>query len=481
MVVSEPGLIVSLPTSSGKTRIAEIAILDALLKEKSIVLYIAPFRSLAFEVEDTLELTFESLGYPVSHLYGGASFSKIDRLEIENARIIVATPEKAKALFRAADDLVDKVKLIVIDEGHLLGVEERLIRNEMFYEELRYHMMENQGKFLILSAVLPNPQHMSQWLTDADGNIHKDSWKPSSRRLGTLEFKGNNVNINWRNEDPETWNYSFIEPVQRGESEIPSNLKEAISLTAIKLSQNGSVLIFLAKSNRVISQGKACLGAFGEDVEEHVWDNTGAWQSFEMAVKNSLGFENPVYSLAKHGIICHFAKLPRNIKAAIENLMRSSNPKIIIATTTLAQGVNLGVSTVIIGDVWFGAPGNSNKISNSKFWNIVGRAGRAFIDSEGKVLYAIDKNTRRSIVRAQEHQADSYLDEESHDEVFSGIFLLLKHFLNIAKKADVELDYLIQLITENSPDLEDLDLQEDDINLITESFDLVDDTLLTFK
>lgn len=479
--ISESGLVVSLPTSSGKTRIAEIAILNTLLEEESIVLYIAPFRSLAFEVEDTLELTFESLGFPVSHLYGGASFSKIDRLEIENTRILVATPEKAKALFRAADDLVDKVKLVVIDEGHLLGAEERFIRNEMFYEELRYHMMENNGKFIILSAVLPNPDHISKWLTDTDGNIHKDTWKPSSRRLGTLEFKDNNVNINWRNEDPETWNYSFIEPIKNGDKIIPSNLKEAISLTAKKLSENGSVLIFLPISNRVISQGKACLEAFGKDNKDHKWNNIGAWNSFEMAVKNSLGYENSVYLLAKHGIICHYAKLPKNIKAAIENLMRSSNPRIIIATTTLAQGVNLGVSTVIIGDVWFGAPGNSPKISKSKFWNIVGRAGRAFVDSEGKVLYAIDKNNNRKIVRKRERLADSYLNEESHDKVYSGLFLLLKYFSKIAKEADVDIEYLVQLITENSPKLHDLDLETEDISLISESFDLIDDTLLSLS
>ena len=475
------GLVVSLPTSSGKTRIAEVAIFQTLLDPESIVLYIAPFRSLAYEVEDTLEITFEKIGFPVSHLYGGASFSKIDRLEIENARIIVATPEKAKALFRAADDLVDRVKLVVLDEGHLLGAEERFIRNEMFFEELRFHMEKNQGKFLILSAVLPNSQHMSKWLTDSEENVHENKWRPSSKRIGTLEFTGNNVNINWKNEDPITWNYSFVKPIQQGEKTFPSNLKEAIASTAVKLCPNGSVLIFQAKSNRVESQGRACIEAFEDQARNHTWTNAQAWQSFELAIKNSLGLDHDIYNLAQCGIICHYSKLPRNVKAAIENLMRASNPRIIIATTTLAQGVNLGVSTVIIADVWFGAPGNSDKISNSKFWNIAGRAGRAFVDTEGKILYAIDKNTNRSIIRAQESTANSYLEEEFHDEVNSGVYLLLKFYFDLAKKAMIDFEYLIQLISENSPELSDLDIEQDNLNLVTESFDLLDDTLLSLS
>ena len=68
-VLSPIGAVVSLPTSSGKTRVAEIAILQSLLDNPySHILYLAPFRSLAFEIEGTLSQTFSPLGYKVSHL-----------------------------------------------------------------------------------------------------------------------------------------------------------------------------------------------------------------------------------------------------------------------------------------------------------------------------------------------------------------------------------------------------------------------------
>lgn len=165
--LSPEGLVVCLPTSGGKTRIAEMSIFQALTEDnESIVVYIAPFRSLAFEVEQTMETTFEKLGFGVSHLYGGSQFSKIDKLQIENSRILIATPEKTKALIRADETIAKKIKLIVIDEGHLIGNNNRLIRNEMFFEELRHHVEENEGKFIVLSAVLPNATDIAEWLAE---------------------------------------------------------------------------------------------------------------------------------------------------------------------------------------------------------------------------------------------------------------------------------------------------------------------------
>lgn len=65
------GAVVTIPTSSGKTRIAEIAIVNSLVKNPTgKVLYIAPFRSLAFEIENTLERVLSTVGISLSHLYG---------------------------------------------------------------------------------------------------------------------------------------------------------------------------------------------------------------------------------------------------------------------------------------------------------------------------------------------------------------------------------------------------------------------------
>ena len=116
------GGVINLRTSAGKTRVAELAILHTLRADPSAkVLYLAPFRSLAFELERTFSRTLSPLGYSVSHLYGGSRFSGVDRELVNEGRITIATPEKAKAMLRAAPELFESVKLVVIDEGHLLG------------------------------------------------------------------------------------------------------------------------------------------------------------------------------------------------------------------------------------------------------------------------------------------------------------------------------------------------------------------------
>ena len=122
-------------TSSGKTRIAEIAILETLVNNPhSKVLYLAPFRSLSYEVEESMEKMFSPLGFTTTFLYGGGQYSKLDKALIENSNVIIATPEKAKAIIRADDDIADGIDLLIIDEGHLLGADERLIKIELFIE-----------------------------------------------------------------------------------------------------------------------------------------------------------------------------------------------------------------------------------------------------------------------------------------------------------------------------------------------------------
>ena len=93
-VLSNESSVVSMPTSSGKTRIAEMVMLQALLYQNTAkILYIAPYRSLAFELEETFSTSFSILNIGVSHLYGGAQFTSLDRAEMLDSRILIVTPK----------------------------------------------------------------------------------------------------------------------------------------------------------------------------------------------------------------------------------------------------------------------------------------------------------------------------------------------------------------------------------------------------
>ncbi len=100
----------------------------------------------------------------MSHLYGGSRVSSIDTTDIENSSIIIATPEKARGLFRAKPELFENVKLVVIDEGHLIGSSDRDIRNEVFIDHLCCLVRASGARVLLLSAVLPNAKELAEWL-----------------------------------------------------------------------------------------------------------------------------------------------------------------------------------------------------------------------------------------------------------------------------------------------------------------------------
>ncbi|AND41429.1 DEAD/DEAH box helicase [Cytobacillus oceanisediminis] len=477
-VVNPAGAVASLPTSGGKTRVAEIAILQKLIEEPdAVIIYLTPFRSLAYEVEDTLSKVFRPLGFEVSHLYGGTQFSKIDELVINESNIIIATAEKAKAIIRSNSEIKSRIKLVIIDEGHLIGPEERYVTSEILIEELRFHIRKNEGKMVLLSAVLPNTDEIAKWIA-GDGNMKAHSkWRPSTQRFGLLEYTGSNVNITWKGEI-ESFNRNFITPfvVKKPRSEFifPKEKKQAVAASAVKLALSGSVLVYVGKQNMVVSQGEEIIRAMEELRLEHTWSNQFEWNAFKLACEEAYGTESKIYRFASYGVLCHHAGLPSEVRLLMEKLMRNSNPKIIVSTSTLGQGVNIGVSSVIIANVWLN---QSDRVEHSDFWNIAGRAGRSFIDTEGKILFVVDASKGAKKASNDRKLAMEYFNIEKQEKAVSGLLYALRFFYRVAETSDIEFDMLLQMIAENDFS----QLKEEQIDTFTMLFDLIDDTLLSLN
>lgn len=476
------GCIVSIPTSSGKTRIAEIAILNCTLNNSlNKVLYVAPFRSLAFEIENSLEPILGNANISVSHLYGGSLYSKMDEEIIDDSDVIIATPEKAKAIIRGNAELIKQIKLIIIDEGHLLGPSKRLITNEIFYEELRYYMEQNEGKFLLLSAVLPNSDELAGWLTKSDQSVFKSDWRPSDERLGILQYNSDVVNLRWMSQDNErnSFNNKFIIaealPLTGRQWKIkyfPGSLNEAVAATAYKLHTFGPVLIFVGRKDSVFVMATSYLKCLGNEPKNHRWKNTSDWKAFELACTETYGLHNNLwYSFAQKGILCHNANLHADVRLPLERLMRSDKPLVIISTSTLGQGVNLGISTVIFSTLYQ----SGELITPRDFWNIAGRAGRAYVDHEGKILVAWNSsNIAPNNYQWHINNIKRYFNKDKIDIAKSGILSRIIDLKNIAEENDVEFELLTQLIAENNTK----DIGEG-ASEIDEVLDWVDDTLLS--
>lgn len=439
-----PGAVINLRTSAGKTRVAELAILQTLLADPTArIFYLAPFRSLAIEVEHTLASTFSWLGHSVSHLYGGSRVSSVDTELAEGSAITIATPEKARALFRAAPKLFENVKLVVVDEGHLIGPSERFVRNEVFVDHLRALARATGARILLLSAVLPNPGQLAEWVTGDPRAVATSAWKPSAERFGLLRWNGSRVRIDWRGE-AASFNPSFVEAKPLGfgrrRSPFPADKSEAIAAAAVRLSAIGPVMIFTGKAVSVPKLARAVLLGLGEEPKDHAWPKH-EWEVFEAVCREELDPDAIELQAARAGVVCHSNRLTPQVRLALEHLMRSTPPRIIIATTTLAQGVNVGISTVIVATPYISAA----TIDKRDFWNICGRAGRAFVDGEGKILYAIDDTRARWQIEKDEALANSYFNAGTGDRVESGLLHIVSRLRTIAAQGGVSFDLLLEL------------------------------------
>ncbi len=487
--LNDDSVVIGMPTSSGKTKIAEISIIKTLIDyPDSLCIYIAPFRSLANEIEYSLSSVLNSMGYVLSNLYGSAQATQIDRQLVSEANVVVATPEKTKSILRSNPELEERIKLVIIDEGHLVGGQPRYITAELLIEEIKTILKKNNGKLILLSAVLPNLSDFSEWISESKDRISKSSWRPSAQRFGELNFVNHTVNLKWDGEPP-SFNNKFIEsnlikPARKTRTGkvykakyFPEDKKEAVGATAVKMLTMGSVLIYVGKTNMVFSQARVISELLLQQKIIHQWKNTNDLKYVELACEEAYGKDSEIYSLLLKGIVCHSSKLPTDVRQSIERLMANGNPKIIIATSTLGQGVNIGVSTVIISNIYLD---QDVVVEVKDFWNIAGRAGRAFTDTEGKILFAIDRHKNEYSIQTQIRDKEKYFEKCNIEKAESGLLILLWALYRISEQCGIDYESFLELLSENK-DAVDPEETERFFEKGSWLLDLIDDTLISMN
>jgi hypothetical protein len=151
--------------------------------------------------------------------------------------------------------------------------------------------------------------------------------------------------------------------------------------------------------------------------------------------------------------------------------MNKEKPRVIIATSTLGQGVNLGVSTVIFSTLYQAG----NLITSRDFWNIAGRAGRAFVDHEGKILVALDTVNKKSRkINWERNLIFDYFDKAKIDNAQSGCLELIKYLKREAESNDISFVKLIELLADNN--ISEIKSDSEETNNL---LDWIDDGLLS--
>ena len=388
----EDDLVVSLPTSAGKTRIAEICALMSLSINKR-VLIVTPLRSLSAQMERAFRRTFGPLGFSVSSLYGASVMAPGDDDALRTRNIVIATPEKLDFALRNDPTLIDNIGLIVLDEGHLIGPSEREIRYEILVQRLLRRSDTNNRRIVCLSAILPEGEQLddlTSWIrSDAAGNPVKSDWRPTRQRFGTLTWTGQSARLTFDINDDGPFIPGFLRqqpPIKPRRKPFPSDNPELTLAAAWKFyEEDKRTLVFCAQRNNVESYAKKIVDLANRVFLTSLLSNPTAVDRARTIGSEWLGVDHPAVKCLNIGVAIHHARLPNPFLREVERLLNDGVLMVTVASPTIAQGLNLNAAVLLIPTLYRAGV----LLPGEQFSNVAGRAGRAFVDLEGLVVHVM--------------------------------------------------------------------------------------------
>lgn len=410
-VFKESSAIIQMPTSAGKTKSVEIIIRNAFLSRRAnLAIVVAPFKALCQEIRSELLKNFE--GEPVSidgvsdvpqldfSEFNLDSFLDLDLSEIETDSILVLTPEKLMYILRQNPELADSIGVLIYDEGHQFDSGPRGVTYELLLSSLK-SLISKETQTILISAVISNSQEIGSWLNGEEGKNINGSTIPSTYRtiafaswkdsLGRLEF------VEQNNTDEKTFFVPRViekyklsrKPRERSDKFFPekSDGKSIATFLGLKLVPNGSVAIFCGVKASVSTLAKGAVDIYSRGLpipSPRTYSDESEVIKLLNLHKIHLGTESDTTKCANLGIYSHSSNTPQGLRVAIEYAMQKNQIKFIICTSTLAQGVNLPIRYLLVTSIYQAG----NIIKTRDFHNLIGRAGRSGMYTEGSIIFA---------------------------------------------------------------------------------------------
>ncbi|MBI4393772.1 MAG: DEAD/DEAH box helicase [Euryarchaeota archaeon] len=351
-------LVLAVPTASGKSLVAYVALAHTALKGGRGV-YIVPLRALASEKYDDLR-EFEELGIRV-----GMSIGDLDASDTRLADydLLVLTAEKADALIRHRTGWLSNLKTIVVDEVHLLNDGDRGPTLEILMARLR--RIAPKSQVIALSATIDNSDALAEWL---DAEHVKSDWRPVPLREG-VHFG-------------RTITYA-----DSASQEVVSDEDDPVtSLVTETLSGGGQALVFTNTRKSAESQAENLRLPVTKRLKKSELDAL-AIASEQIGASNAPGVVGKLARLVKGGVAFHHAGLSNDQRKVVERSFKAGLLKALTATPTLAAGVNLPARRVVIRDLWrYDSETGNRPIPVLEYKQMVGRAGRPRYDKFGEAI-----------------------------------------------------------------------------------------------
>lgn len=366
-------MLICAPTGAGKTNIAMLTILNIIRSfeaDQFKIIYIAPMKALCAEMTASFGKRLQPFGIKVRELTGDMQMTS---KEIMETQMLVVTPEKWDVVTRKSVgdvQLMDLVRLIVIDEIHLLESDRGHVLETLVARTIRYfEQTQSYIRLVGLSATLPNYIDVSQF-------------------LGVDPYKGLFVfDERFR---PVPLLKRFIGCKAHNKQQLINDMDEISFMKAKEiLRKEQQVMIFVHSRNATMVLANYILEKSQTD------KNNDNIQAIFTADTTKLHGSDKLIAKARYrnlnkfllnGIGLHHAGMPRSERNIVEKLFSHGVIKVLICTSTLAWGVNLPARSVIIRgtDYYDPCQGHFVDITMLDVLQIFGRAGRPQFDNEGE-------------------------------------------------------------------------------------------------
>ena len=358
-VAEGESVVASVPTASGKTLVAELAMLTSVARGGK-ALYIVPLRALASEKRAEFE-AFEQYGIDVGVSTGNYD-SDGDWLAQKD--VIVATSEKVDSLVRNGAQWVDDLTCVVADEVHLVDDSHRGPTLEVTLAKLR--KLNANLQTVALSATVGNADEIADWL---DATLVDSTWRPIDLRKGVLYGQALHLDDGSKTQ------------ISRG------NEKATAALVEDTLTDEGSSLVFVNSRRNAEAAARRLSDVTRDYLDAEERDRLQEVAAEIRDASDTQTSDDLADAVAK-GAAFHHAGLASDHRELVEDAFRDRLVKVIAATPTLAAGGNTPSRRVIVRDWrrYDGDVGGMAPLDVLEVHQMFGRAGRPGLDPYGEAV-----------------------------------------------------------------------------------------------
>ncbi|KAL7417667.1 hypothetical protein BDY24DRAFT_437990 [Mrakia frigida] len=387
---TDDNLVVSAPTGSGKTVLFELTIIRLLeTGNDGKAVYIAPTKALCSERSKDWNMKFSGIGVRCTELTGDTDWGTSSFKDLDEARLIVTTPEKWDSMTRwqnpsrGNSKFLADVSLFLIDEVHILH-EKRGSSLEVIVSRMK--SFDRSIRFVALSATVPNVDDVGRWLRGPEPEFYEAGGSKAMQSSEDVSKLGSAKVYKFGEEYRPCMLKRIIVPYPRKSGGNAFQAAKALEFKVFSLltqhGKNKPGLIFCPTRNGTISCAEQLVKDYqtaSERREKLPWRNTsqpvGAFT------------DEKLQKIVPFGVAFHHGGLSIDDRRKVEAAFLSGALKMICSTSTLAVGVNLPAHTVVIlGTKMFAGGTGMTDYTDLDLIQMIGRAGRPQFDREGLAI-----------------------------------------------------------------------------------------------